>query len=201
MGRIDHLNRHSVEQVPTWLEQSGMLGMRFAFIKSKGEQAFLEFVTGVGRPLLVLAERHSVPVMLYVPGWFDGVEQIVQHYPGLTLILDHLALPLDSQLSELPALMPGLLALAQYNNLFVKASGLIHFSCDAYPFSSVHELIYQVLDAYGPRRVFWGTDHTRLTCTYLEATDLFRFALERLTPDERGLIMGTGLLDVLNWAA
>jgi predicted TIM-barrel fold metal-dependent hydrolase len=60
-----------------------------------------------------------------------------------------------------PALEP-LLAAARHPNVAVKASALPCYSTEPYPLRNLHQYIRRVVDAYGRRRVFWGTDLTRL---------------------------------------
>jgi predicted TIM-barrel fold metal-dependent hydrolase len=59
-----------------------------------------------------------------------------------------------------------LIALAKHPNVAVKATGQAGYATDAYPFSSIHDALHRVFDAFGPQRMFWGTDITRMHCTW-----------------------------------
>jgi len=59
--------------------------------------------------------------------------------------------------------------------------------------------MHRVVEAYGPRRVFWGTDLSRLPCSYRQAVTLFTEELGFLSNDDQGWIMGRGLADWLGW--
>ncbi len=55
------------------------------------------------------------------------------------------------------------------------------------------------VDAFGPERVFWGSDITRLPCTYIESVTMFTEELPFLTHNDLDLVMGRGLCAWLGW--
>jgi hypothetical protein len=57
----------------------------------------------------------------------------------------------------------------------------------------------RVFDAFGPRRTFWGTDLTRLPCTYRQAITLFTEELPWLSAGDQEWVMGRGICDWLGW--
>lgn len=73
------------------------------------------------------------------------------------------------------------------------------YSTEGYPFRNRHRHIRRVVDAYGPRRVFWGTDLTRLRCPYRQAVTLFTEELDFLSSDGKEWIMGRGIAEWLGW--
>jgi len=97
-----------------------------------------------------------------------------------------------------PALEP-LLAAARHPNVAVKASALPCYSTELYPCRNLHQYIRRAVDAYGPCRVFWGTDLTRLPCPYRQAVTLFTEELDLLSPSDREWIMGRGIAARLGW--
>jgi hypothetical protein len=70
---------------------------------------------------------------------------------------------------------------------------------EAYPFPSLHPHIRRIVEAFGPRRVFWGTDLTRLPCSYRQAVTLFADELDFLAAADKEWIMGRGIAEWLNW--
>ena len=50
-----------------------------------------------------------------------------------------------------------LLHAAKHPNVAVKATGAPGTSSEPYPYRNVHTYIRQIYDAFGPRRMFWGT--------------------------------------------
>src|SRR5205823_4830528 len=69
--------------------------------------------------------------------------------------------------------LPAMCALAKHPNVAVKASGMPSLSTQPYPFRDLHDAIKRLVDAFGPKRTFWGTDLTRMPCSYRECIDLF----------------------------
>jgi hypothetical protein len=54
-------------------------------------------------------------------------------------------------------------------------------------------------DAYGPRRLFWGSDLTRLPCSYRVCVSLFTEELKWLSAHDVEWIMGRALCEWLDW--
>jgi hypothetical protein len=63
----------------------------------------------------------------------------------------------------------------------------------------MHPHLRHVVDTFGPERVFWGTDLTRLQCSYREAVTLFTEEMG-LSEAEKELVMGKGVCDWLGWS-
>jgi len=47
------------------------------------------------------------------------------------------------------------------------------YSSDVYPYRNIHKYIKQIFDAFGPKRMFWGTDITRMPCSYRQCVTMF----------------------------
>src|SRR5262249_57023442 len=91
-------------------------------------------------------------------------------------------------------------ALAKQPNVAVKASGMPSLSAERYPFRDLHGAIRTLVDAFGPRRTFWGTDLTRMPCTYYECIALFTEHLPWLKGEDLEWVMGRGVCEWLGWA-
>jgi predicted TIM-barrel fold metal-dependent hydrolase len=88
----------------------------------------------------------------------------------------------DAETSEQPWPPGGVaLALARYPNVAFKATSLPSYVTDAYPYPSLYAHIHRVVEAYGPHRVFRGTDLTRLHGSYRQAVTLFTEELDFLS--------------------
>jgi hypothetical protein len=92
-----------------------------------------------------------------------------------------------------------LIALAQHPNVAVKATGQAGYATDAYPFPSIHDALHRVFDAFGPRRMFWGTDITRMHCTWRQCVTLFTEELRWLQGADLALVMGRAWCDWIGW--
>lgn len=197
MGRLDPERPGAMEELADWRKSPGMLGIR------------LTFHTEWQRPLLTngkldlfwpAAERAGVPVMVLVPHqMLHLLEPIVARHPGLRFTMDHLSVPSKTCGHEAFAGLDHLLALARYPNLAVKASGLPSYSVEAYPYRDLQPHLRRVYDAFGPQRIFWGTDYSRLPCSYRQAITLFTEEQPWLNENDKEWIMGRGLCEWLGW--
>jgi L-fuconolactonase len=195
MGRLAVQRPESRALVADWTKQPGMLGMRFTF-HNEHNRPFL--TDGTADWLWPAAERAGMPLMVLVPGSLAVVDRIAGAHPGLKLVIDHVGLPIRKDprvFDDLPAVC----ALARHPNVAVKASGMAALSMERYPFRDLHPHIRRLVDAFGPRRTFWGTDLTRMPCTYRECIDLFTKELPWLQDEDLEWVMGRGVCEWLGW--
>ncbi len=145
------------------------------------------------------AERAGVPVALAAALFLPTVGEIAERHPGLKLIVDHMAVPPGSSGESAYRLQPELLALAKYPNVAVKATGQPGYAEDAYPFRSFHEHLHRVFDAFGADRTFWGTDITRMPCSWRQCVTVFTEELPWLKGRDLELVMGEALCNWVGW--
>jgi len=195
MGRISLVDRAARELVPGWLEQPGMYGVRLTF-----SQPYQRGLLAEGRAdwLFEAAEAARVPVALFAPGLTEHVRGVALRHPDLRLIVDHLGIRTDLRDGEIDLPIDEVLSLAELPNVAVKATALPCVVTEGYPFSSLHGRIRRVIDAFGPERVFWGCDVSRLPCTYKEAVT---YVTEEMGLDDEALewIMGRGIRAWIRW--
>lgn len=197
MGRIDVRDPTARDRLPAWRDMPGMLGIRLTFHNQHNRFLLTE---GHCDWLWPAAAAAGVPVMVLVPGVLDHVERIAAAHPDLRITIDHVGLDIRRRAPEVFDDLPAVCALARFPNVSVKASGLPALSMQPYPFADVHDALRALVDAFGPERTFWGTDLTRMTCTYFECLTLFTEHQPWLDADSLELIMGRGLQDWLDWA-
>ncbi len=196
MGRLDPDAPGAREAISGWRKQPGMLGLRFTFHRPGLRELLTE-----GRVdwLWPAAEKAGLPIMALVPhGLAHLMADIAGRYPGLRIVMDHLGLH-EGKDEEAFAQFDKFLALARHPNIAAKASCLPHFTADSYPYRRLHPYIRKVYDAFGPKRIFWGTDISRLPCTYRQAITMFTEELSWLKPDDKEWIMGRGVCEWLGW--
>ena len=104
------------------------------------------------------AEEWSVPVGLAVRGNLAQVERIAILYPRLRILIDHMGAGHAGKVPDVFGHFPELIRLAGFSNVAVKATAAPAYATDGYPFRSVHGHLHKLFDAYGPDRMFWGTD-------------------------------------------
>jgi predicted TIM-barrel fold metal-dependent hydrolase len=179
-----------------WKSRPGMLGLRFYF--STPEHRNWPF-DGTMDWVFPAAERAQIPVALAAATFLPKVGEIAERHPGLKLIVDHMAVPPGSHGADAHKNLPQLLALARHPNIAVKATGQPGYAADAYPFRSLHEPLRRVFDAFGPQRMFWGTDITRMPCSWRQCVTLFTEELPWLAGNDLDLVMGRALCDWIGW--
>ena len=196
MGRISLERASDMGDLASWVRKDQLAGVRLTF--ARGEQR--RWLTdGTADWFWPLAEQANIPIMVFAPGQLPAVGAVARQYEGLRLIIDHIGLPVDALGRDLRALIQPALDLARYPNVAVKASALPSLVSERYPFPSLHEPIKMTIEAFGPQRVFWGSDLSRLSCSYQEAIRLFTDALDFLSDTDKAWVMGRGLAEWLNW--
>lgn len=186
----------SRELVDTWKQQPGMLGLRFTFLQPHQRTWPTD---GTMDWLWPEAERADVPVALAAANFLPVVGQVAERYAGLKLIVDHLGRASGTKDTAAFANLPELLALAKYPNVAIKATGAPSYSSEPYPYRNIHTYLRQIYDAFGPERMFWGTDITRMPCSWKQCITLFTEELSWLSAADRELIMGRALCTWLDW--
>jgi predicted TIM-barrel fold metal-dependent hydrolase len=125
--------------------------------------------------------------------------RIAEAHPDLRLIIDHCGLLRLAQDAAAFARLEELVALARLPNVAVKATGAPHYSTQPYPYRNIQDGLQRIFDAFGPRRFFWGTDITRMPCSYRQCVTFFTEELPWLRGSDLEWVMGRGLCDWLGW--
>jgi predicted TIM-barrel fold metal-dependent hydrolase len=196
MGRLALERPESRALLADWKKQPGMLGMRFTFHTERYRPWLTD---GTADWLWPAAERHGIPLMVLMPGSLDVLDRIAGQHPGLKLVIDHVGLNIRAKGPKVFEDLPAVCALAKRPNVAVKASGMPSLSTERYPFRDLHPHIRTLVEAFGPRRTFWGTDLTRMPCTYYECITLFTEHLPWLTGEDLEWVMGRGVCEWLGW--
>ena len=173
-----------------------MLGLRFFFLQPHQQNWLTD---GTMDWLWPAAERAQIPIALMASNHLPAVGRIAERHPGLRLLIDHFARVRGATDDAAHANQPALLALAKYPNVAVKATGAPGNSSQPYPYRNIHKYIQQIYDAFGPRRMFWGTDITRMPCSWRQCVTMFTEELPWLKGRDLELVMGQGVCDWIGW--
>jgi L-fuconolactonase len=197
MGRLDPQDPKSRGLIAKWRDQPGMLGLRFTFhipqLVALITEGHMDWVWGE-------AEAAGVPIYVLVPhSLVYLIDEVARRHPQLKLVMDHLALNSKLKDAEAFAEFDKLLAIAKRPNVAAKASALPCYSTDKYPYRSLHPYIRQAYDAFGPQRLFWGTDLSRSPIPYRQHVTMFTEEIPWLTNDDKKWIMGRGVCEWLGW--
>jgi len=199
MGATPLDDPESGERIATWRDTPGMLGLRYNFLNKPARQMLHD---GELEWLWTAAEEAGVPIATLAEDSLDVLGQVAERHPGLRLTIDHLGgrggtTPLKDDASMTH--MPTLLALAKLPNVAVKATGAPGYSSEAYPFPIMHTYLQKIYDAFGPNRMFWGTDISKMPCSWGDCVTMFTEELPWLNKGELNLIMGDALCAWWGW--
>jgi predicted TIM-barrel fold metal-dependent hydrolase len=181
-----------------FVAQPGMLGLRFIIWTKEQQEAF---TAGKLDWIWESADRLAIPVgFMLPPNLYERLASVAARYTRMRVLIDHLGVGPMFKIPEATAHLDRLLRLAVLPNVAVKATGVPSMAADGYPFASTHSVLQRVYEAFGPQRVFWGTDITRLTASWRECIRLFTEELPWLKGDDLELVMGRAVLDWVGWS-
>ncbi len=126
--------------------------------------------------LIVLGRARELPAL----------EPIVDRFPDVKVVLDHLGGPPVGEEPTHP-LLGNVLRMAKYPNVYVKVSNMNRISKVPYPHRDTHDMVRRIYDAFGPERLMWGTDfpHVLTAGGYVNALELVRDELDFLTNEDK----------------
>jgi hypothetical protein len=85
----------------------------------------------------------------------------------------------------------------------VKLTSVPPNSSEDYPYRNIHGALKQLIETFGPRRCFWGTDLSSMmrksSCTYRQAVTMFTEEMKFLSSEDLEWVMGRGLAECLPW--
>src|SRR5579884_304697 len=182
--------------VDTWKQQPGMLGLRFTFMQPHQRNWPSD---GTMEWLWPAAAKAGLPVGLAAAAFLPAVAMIAMRHSDVKLIIDHMGRPAGAKDEAAFANLTELLALAQYPNIAVKLSGAPSYSSQPYPYKNIHVYLKEIFDSFGPERCFWGTDITRMPCSWRQCVTMFTEELPWLGGRDLDLVMGRALCDWIGW--
>jgi len=182
-------------QIATWKQRPGMLGLRLYFNAPHNRSWPID---GTLDWLWPAAEQADLPIALLAGDWLVRLGEIAVRHPGLRLIVDHMGALRGAKGDAAFPHMPDLLALAKLPNVAVKLTGGPFYAEDAYPFKSLHPHYRRMYDAFGPQRLFWGTDITKMPCSWRQCVD-HMLEIDWLPEADKKLIMGEAICTWLGW--
>ncbi len=199
MGSLPLDAPDSGSRIAGWRQEPGMLGLRYNFLRDEARQSLHN---GELDWLWSAAESAGVPIAALATDSLAVLGGIAERHPGLRLTIDHLGgRGGNTTLKDAAAMthLPDLLALAKLPNVAVKATGAPGYSSEAYPFPAMQIFLHQIYDAFGPNRMFWGTDITKMTCSWRQCVAMFAEELPWLCDADKQLIMGDALCAWWGW--
>lgn len=199
MGSLPLDAAASRSRIAGWRDQPGMLGLRYTFLHDPARRWLHD---GTVDWLWAESEEAGVPIAMLATDSLTEIARIAERHPALRLTIDHLGgrgglttLKDDAAMTH----MPELLALARFPNVAVKATGAPGYSGQPYPFPAMQAYLRQIYDEFGPQRMFWGTDITKMPCSWRQCVTMFTEDLPWLSDADLRLVMGDALCAWWGW--
>ena len=196
LGNFPPDKPESRQLVAGWKSRPGMLGLRWAFTQPH-QQSWM--TDGTMEWVWPACEKAGIPVALMASNYLPQVQEIAERHPGLKLIIDHFGRARGGKDDEAFANVAQVAALAKFPNVALKATGAPGESSAPYPYRNIDKYIRQLYDAFGPHRFFWGTDITRMPCSWKQCVTMFTDELPWLSGSDKELVMGRAVCDWLGW--
>jgi L-fuconolactonase len=182
--RVNPEDPAAPDQLSKLVEQ-GFRGVRI----SPAADATGDWIKGDLMPSLwQRAQSLKVPMLVYTSTTrIPDVGRLIEKYPDLQVVIDHMAdCPVDQ-----PRELDKLLALARYPRVYVKISHTWSISKQRYPWLDAQEHVKRLHAVYGPQRLMWGTDwpvHEAKT-VYSKTLSVVRADMKFLNEEDRSWIL------------
>jgi predicted TIM-barrel fold metal-dependent hydrolase len=196
MGQFALDNPENRKLIHGWRNQPGMMGLRWSMLLAEHQKRLYDGSLDTLWPAL---EQEGLPVAMMGGLFLDKFREIAERHPSLRMMVDHCGLNRHGQDAEAFIHLDELVRLAKLPNVAVKATGAPHYSTQGYPFRNIQDGLHRIFDAFGPKRFFWGTDITRMPCSYRQCVTFFTDELPWLTGQDLEDVMGRGLCAWIGW--
>lgn len=191
---IDASAADGPEQVRRWHE-AGAVGVRLMALGKRDDLDWLASGNAVG--VWDEANRLRIPLCIHLFPWnrAAGLTEIIGlagTYPDLPIVLDHLTNIAATEGPPGHGIDEALRTASRLPNISLKFTtiplgAMLAAGVDAAP------LIRQVVDLFGPERLFWGSDIGQSRGEYDEQVKLGRDAVQMLTPAIREQVLATNV--------
>ena len=115
-----------------------------------------------------------------------------ERFPEIPVVLVH-GLGGTLQVGNRYDLTPEVRAICEHPNLTIELLFPIQVGGKAeYPFAGALDLVHQLYDTFGPRKLVWGSDipNVERYCSYKQSLEYLRKHADFLSPPDRDLILG-----------
>ncbi|MFD0439931.1 amidohydrolase family protein [Streptomyces chartreusis] len=118
----------------------------------------------VMEPAFAAAQEHDLPLFMLAGFGLSQVSEVAVRCPQITVVVDQIGLAQPPGKREEPpfAALPQVLELAKHPNVAIKLTGAPTLSQESYPYRDLWPHLRRLVDAFGHRRVMWGSDISRI---------------------------------------
>lgn len=200
LGHFDLQSPDREKIIARWRERPGMLGFRYTFSEPHQKSWWTD---GSLDWFWAACEKADLRIGLLASGQnIAAFGKIAEQHPRLKIHIDHIGRGggrADKKDDAAYADLGDMLTLARLPNVAVKLSGAPSTSSEAYPYKNIHGYLRQIIETFGPDRCFWGTDITRMPCSYRQCVTMFTEEMPWLKGRDLERVMGGAVVDWLGW--
>jgi predicted TIM-barrel fold metal-dependent hydrolase len=185
---------HRADNLDSRIDQLASQGIRGFRLHSRGDAKGWVEDAGMAR-LWRKAGREGLAVCpLINPSDIRYVDALCKKFPDTTVVVDHFArVGISGRIDPQP--LGNLCRLARFSNTHVKTSAFYALGQKKPPYDDLAPMIRQVVDAFGPQRLMWGSDcpfQVQGEHSYGASIALIRDRLNFLSEsDKRRILRGT----------
>jgi predicted TIM-barrel fold metal-dependent hydrolase len=190
------LDKQASRDIVTQWASSGFVGVRLTFPPYR-EVSWLD--DGTADWFWPLANALALPVMMWAPKRAAAIGELAQRFARIRFIVDHINLFVMDKAEAVEREVSSVLQLAHLPNVAVKVSSLPAHSSEPFPYRDMHGHIERVVQAFGAERAMWGTDLTRMACSYPQAIAMFTEHLPFLNAEQLQSVMAGTAEHWLPW--
>ena len=162
------------------------------FHAHRGKNMYLDSFDDKGvRALWEKAVELGLIIELHIgPDYGEQVAKVLREIPETMVLIDHLAEPHMGSAVEFADILEMGVDKEQYQNVYMKLSGLNHFAKDGPLYESAKVFTRRVVEAFGPARLVWGSGAPAIVDVHMES----------YSEEERALVKGDNLHKLLDWS-
>ncbi|MHB1132600.1 MAG: amidohydrolase family protein [Chloroflexota bacterium] len=180
----------AADKLTRQFQEESCRGMR---IRIKEDWKAEGVAAGRADPLIRRAGELGVPIQILTHDVRRQplVLDLVRRFPDTKFVIDHLGFPEIAESYPYPS-SASFFACGPLPNCYAKVSCHGEFSQESYPWADLRPFQQLTLDAFGPRRLMWGSNYPMLMdkIGYGPRLDVVRRDLPFLSEDERAWILG-----------
>jgi predicted TIM-barrel fold metal-dependent hydrolase len=187
-GLIDPRDPAAADRLTYWMREHGFSGMRLSpsydrhaeWLDSPDSMALWKRAEEQGAIFNFLVREEQLPTL----------EAMAGRFPGVPVVVDHMGYP-DIERGD----TANLVHMARLPNVYVKVTEFYnHSQTKVYPYVDVLPSVRRVYDAFGPRRLLWGTGFVHGErvgrIPYEQELELIREHVPFFTDEDREWILG-----------
>jgi predicted TIM-barrel fold metal-dependent hydrolase len=170
---------HPAESTPSFYEK---------WLASEGIQTMFRLGANTKQAMCFLVNPDALP----------QIDLMCERFPDTTVVIDHMArIGADGEISQED--LDHLLRCARHRRTYVKVSAFYALGQKTPPYTDLSDMIRQLRDAYGARRLMWASDcpfQVQPGHSYRDSIELVRSRLDFLSNDDHEWMLRGTAADV-----